>query len=291
MEHTTKMRAEVVYLTPEKAAELLKMNVGNRKVKACKRAYEGQMLAGEWKENGEPIIIDTNGFIKDGQHRLIAMIDANFSYHCVIVYDVDGDVMDTIDTGTNRSLHDVLQLNGIVFPNETAATCKLIMRSDRGLSVHSIFRGSGSDKVSKRGYLSNNKCLAFCRENAEGLALLVSSAAKIHDASTIKVLTKSETAYFLFLLGGWEIDKNHLNYLRRITGLTIENGTTSQKINKALVTAKVNKESLDRGWKLAVIVNGWNVFCEGDHKINSINVDPDKTQTIKVYTAFAESVE
>ena len=57
------MRAEIKLLTPEFARELLKMNVGNRRLKSIKNAYVGQMINGEWKENGEPIIIDVNGFI------------------------------------------------------------------------------------------------------------------------------------------------------------------------------------------------------------------------------------
>ena len=126
------MKAEIIYLNPSKAKELLSMNIGNRNKKSnVKKFYVKQMKEGSWKENGEPIIVDTSGIVKDGQHRLLAVIESGHSYNVPLITGVDPNVMDTIDTGSNRSLSDVLNLNGFLYPSNLSALVKAIINYDR----------------------------------------------------------------------------------------------------------------------------------------------------------------
>ena len=107
------MKASVVEMTPELAASLLERNTRNRNPK--KGHVENlahQMAEGLWKENGEAIIVDKNGDLSDGQHRLKACLLSGKSFRVVLVQGVEPTVMDTIDTGSNRSLKDMLQLEG-----------------------------------------------------------------------------------------------------------------------------------------------------------------------------------
>ena len=270
------MRAEIKLITPEFASELLKMNIGNRSIRRQKDNYSYMMKSGEWKENGEPIIIDINGFIKDGQHRLHAVIDANFSYSCPIIYDVNPDVMDTIDTGSNRSLADVLQLNGFANATNTGSLLKAIYQYERGsLSVFTCSGGRGRQNT----YLSNNKGLETARKNQKELKKLLSAATMIYNKAEVKlrVLNTTEIGLVLYVLGGYNFTSEHVNFVKNITGVTILEGTASSWVYKKLLSNKLNKVSVQSLWKNNAIVKAWNCYVGGDIPVTYLRIDT-KTQ-------------
>ena len=81
-------------ITPEIAAEYLKVNVKNyRKLqRPVMKRYAEDMKAGRWELNGEPIVFDNNGMLKNGQHRLAAVILAGATVEMVVVRGVDESV-------------------------------------------------------------------------------------------------------------------------------------------------------------------------------------------------------
>jgi len=266
------MRAEIKMITPEFAYELLKMNIGNRKVKRQKDTYSYMMKNGEWKENGEPIIIDVNGFIKDGQHRLHAVIESNFSYLCPVIYDVDPNVMDTIDTGTNRSFGDVLELNGFSNASGTSALIKLIYHYEKGML--NGFSKNG-DKGQKDKYLSNNKGLQIAKEKQEEISRLYRASANIYGKLNVKlrVLNASEIGLILFIIGGYEFNQHHVNFLKNITGANVMSGSASSWVYKKLLSNKLNKVSVHSIWKNNAIIKAWNCYVGGDIPVNFLRVD------------------
>ena len=64
------------FVTPEMAAELLRTNEHNRRIsKGTVQAYMNDILSGNWDERvGEAISIDINGVLRNGQHRLTAIV-------------------------------------------------------------------------------------------------------------------------------------------------------------------------------------------------------------------------
>ncbi|HMC01373.1 MAG TPA: hypothetical protein VKN14_10100, partial [Flavobacteriaceae bacterium] len=61
------MKANVIKITPKKAEELLEKNTGNRIVSPHRVAqYAQNMVDGDWEENGEAIIFDKKGVLKNG---------------------------------------------------------------------------------------------------------------------------------------------------------------------------------------------------------------------------------
>jgi hypothetical protein len=270
------MRAEIKMITPEFAMELLKMNVGNRSLKRQKDNYIYMMKNGEWKENGEPIIIDVNGFIKDGQHRLHAVIEANFSYSCPIIYDVSPDVMDTIDTGSNRSLSDVLQLNGFSNATNTASLLKSIYHYEKG-SI-SMF-GRSCSKGTGNKYISNNKGLEIAKRNQKELKQLLSAATMIYNKSDVKlrVLNTTEIGLILYILGGYGFTSEHVNFVKNINGINSLEGRASTWVYRKLLSNKLNKVSIQSAWKNNAIIKAWNCYVGGDIPVTYLRVDT-KTQ-------------
>ncbi len=103
----------VEYITPAFASMILEKNKNNRPlpkthVKFLKHAIE----RGEWVFNGEPIIIDSDGNLLDGQCRLTAVAQSGVSIQSLVVKGIPREVFDTIDQGKSRSAADILAISG-----------------------------------------------------------------------------------------------------------------------------------------------------------------------------------
>lgn len=73
-----KMTMTNEFISPEKAKQMLEFNSQNRNIsRGTVEAYAKDILAGNWDERvGSAISIDENGILRDGQHRLMAIIRA-----------------------------------------------------------------------------------------------------------------------------------------------------------------------------------------------------------------------
>lgn len=107
------MRYEEVLITPDMAREFLKNNDTNRRYEPKRaRQYAQDMLAGKWELNGEDIEISVSGVLKNGQHRLNAIIIANIPVLMGIKYDVPDNIT-IYDRGRLRSSQDILLMKGM----------------------------------------------------------------------------------------------------------------------------------------------------------------------------------
>jgi hypothetical protein len=108
------MHAETETLTPEQAQQVLEHhNPRNRRIdKRRVQAYAEAMRRGEWKLTGQGIIFDLGGNLLNGQHRLMACVEANVPLVTLVVRGASPDTLDAIDTGKARSLADNLTIQG-----------------------------------------------------------------------------------------------------------------------------------------------------------------------------------
>ncbi len=113
-ELNSQITTKVELITPTIAKELLEHNDHNRKltnrnidvlVKAIKND--------EWQVSGQTIIIDTNGDLADGQHRLEAIVVADVAVFANVCRGVEPKVFTVIDIGKARTGADILSINGV----------------------------------------------------------------------------------------------------------------------------------------------------------------------------------
>ncbi len=105
------------------------MNRSNRRLRRLRVAqYAAMMGRGEWKDSGDTIRFDTEGWLLDGQHRLHACVDSGVSFKAMVVRSVSPDVMPIIDTGLPRSMADVLDWAGAKNVHTVAAACNLVLQ-------------------------------------------------------------------------------------------------------------------------------------------------------------------
>lgn len=101
-------------ITPEKAKEMLEKNI-NRKLNMNRvNQYVDDMKSDRWKLNGVPIIITDDGYLKDGQHRLNALIKADVSIPFVVIrYSKNFEIeANNYDIGMTRSVNDLRTIQG-----------------------------------------------------------------------------------------------------------------------------------------------------------------------------------
>jgi len=121
-------------VTPEIAMEWLKTNAGNRnqnRHEIDKFAHE--MATGKWNEgNPQPIVFNDKGELRDGQHRLLAVIKAKTPIRFVVVRGMPDDARITLDSGRSRSDSDSLKIAGFEDAGNTeSATLKMLIYNGR----------------------------------------------------------------------------------------------------------------------------------------------------------------
>lgn len=127
--------ANVVTITPKMAEEMLGKNVKNRNVSSrTVDAYARDMATGNWRFTGEAIKVSRGGNLLDGQHRLLACVKADVPFTTLIVYGLEEDAQDIMDTGRTRTVADALTIKGQALAHRVAAACNWMTKVKLGYS-------------------------------------------------------------------------------------------------------------------------------------------------------------
>lgn len=103
--------SDIMMVTPEMAAEWLKSNTKNRSLsQATVNYYAAEMKAGRWELNGETIKFYENGTLKDGQHRLSAVVKAGVPVKMEVRFGVPNDSI-ICDRQRKRSVADMINID------------------------------------------------------------------------------------------------------------------------------------------------------------------------------------
>lgn len=131
------VKAKIMTVTPELAKKWLEKNGVNRDIRTKKvELYARDMLRGAWQTNGECIVFGEDGALKDGQHRLSAVVKANIPVAFLVVTGVENDV-NLFDRGASRSVTDMLRLSGMeakIANNSTVSMTKMHFLFQFGIS-------------------------------------------------------------------------------------------------------------------------------------------------------------
>jgi hypothetical protein len=145
----TTMHMTLEEITPQAAAELLASQVGNRRIKPEKVAeWTSDMQAGRWQPIPQPIMIDLDGRLIDGQHRLTAVVRSQSTVLMWVARNVPGQMRRYVDGGVTRTAADVLRMeHGVTNQISAQASVKLVISYQRMPNI--IWNGSNA-KVGKQ---------------------------------------------------------------------------------------------------------------------------------------------
>lgn len=121
------MRSRTVTITPKRAAEMLEHNGHNRPLTRTRvREFAEAMKRGDWQLTHQGIAFDTDGQLKDGQHRLAAIVEADLPVTMLVSTDLAPETFDVLDTGKRRTAADALTINGEKSTSMLAAMVRVI---------------------------------------------------------------------------------------------------------------------------------------------------------------------
>lgn len=252
----TKLDLKKVLVTPKLANELLLKNNANRKITDNRvTVYANDMRNGRWKENtAEFIKITEDGDILDGQHRLLAIIQANTCVNFEIAYGVSKSVFDVLDTGKVRSSSDVFSIEKI----ENSSLISSIIKSYLVISKSSK---SDLNKSSLSYGLTNTIILEEYHKRPEFWQELSSFTNKCYkNFAKIIPATFIGTLYSYFYDISPEDSRNFINQL--CSGESITNSSISV-LRQALLKDKVSQRKMQPSDKLAIIIKTWNAVRLG----------------------------
>ena len=123
-------------------------------------SYADTMRQGKWMLNGEALVFDQNGILINGQHRLNAVIKADRDIEFLVVDGVDHKAFSTFDCGRNRTLGQLLSMNGVENYNICASivAAATIMKSGaqlgaRPTGLKTNARGDRHQRKSNNAYI------------------------------------------------------------------------------------------------------------------------------------------
>ena len=155
----TPRRTEVWTITPKMAQYLLdNHNPRNRRIRPTHvKSIAMSIAKGHWVYTGAPIIFDSSGNLIDGQHRLLACIEAGSDIEIAVAFGSPLESFDAIDINISpRNVADILRRDGIPDANAVAAVLNVLMNWESGLRTQSLVHNTTSDAQSKQEFLAQN---------------------------------------------------------------------------------------------------------------------------------------
>ena len=130
---TPAITAEVMTITPEVATEMLKLNIGNRKMnKRRLTQHVNAMRNGQWMITGEAIKFSDAGRLIDGQHRLTSVVESGATIQSMVVRGIPDMAQVVIDYNYPRSNGQALG-SDVRSATNKAAAAKLMFGVELGL--------------------------------------------------------------------------------------------------------------------------------------------------------------
>lgn len=268
--HTTakKPSLRIQTITPATAALMLKKNTANRPVRRpVVEKYKSDMLSGAFTLSNTSIVVGANGILLDGQHRLMACVEANEPFETSVLTNADPASFVNFDTGVRRSLGDVLKLQGEAYAPTLAAGLRFLYLLDSGLLTKSTHLQVVSNQ-SALDYLVDHPEVRVYASHAAMLNVKFSKSGAISVPATA---TMGFLAAVVRARGDMDDALEFLNLL--IKPFNQDEGSAVHAVISRLLTAKKHNETIPARNVLFLLIEGFNRFVL-DSPVKQLRVAP-----------------
>lgn len=241
--------AEKVVLTPQLAAALLRRNDGNRNYKpSTLNQIIADIRTGNWKLNGETIVVSEDGFLNDGQHRCKAVVVTDTAVPAMISFGVTRESRLTVDVGAARTVGDFLSMDGMANANVAASVAKMLIQ----------YRALG--RVSSQR--QDKPTPMMCQNTAHAYAEEIQDAIKASPRKgSLKVGHQSLVAFAGLLLRQKDKDAADLFMARLCDGKELH-GTDPIYLARERLSDPASRR-LTANERLEIIFRHWNAWRKG----------------------------
>jgi hypothetical protein len=251
------MKTQEMLISPKIAAEILKNNPMNRRIKDyVVEDYARQMSAGLWREDtAEAIQIATDGELLNGQQRLTALIKANVTLKFTVATDCDKEIFKFLDQHAKRTPGDVFYCAGIASSINVAAGIKRYFNLKRG--GHDLLK-SRSAQISPSEALS-----LYASRNKYWDA--ANNMCSVWYSKCQRMLTHSEILGLYSFFFDINEDDAFLFMDSLCNGDDLKIKSPIKQLREKLIFSKINKKfNLTNLQRTALIFKSWNLFRTGE---------------------------
>lgn len=255
------MKTIVETITPRKAKELLEVNTNNRPISKTRvDHYTSLMKNGKWHLTHQGIAISKTNVIIDGQHRLLAVVDANMPIDFNITYNVDDDTFKFVDVGYTRTTGNIFAIKNIANYNRHSAGISRyydFLNSDRALSS-----SGGSARI--RNHYTHDDYLQFYYDNEDFLIKLNSKVASWY--GMYKILKTSEIyafSTFCVIDANWSFFRVE-SFFDHVFMIRHESPSNSPKLLfEKLIKDATGTTQMKPSARTAILIKAFNYFVKG----------------------------
>jgi hypothetical protein len=90
--------------------------------------YARDMSTGHWLDTFIPLIIDWDGYVRDGRHRLMAIVRSGVTIRFEVVFNADPIIQKVVDRQRPRSIADDVRMRGMANAMVVSSAASLVMR-------------------------------------------------------------------------------------------------------------------------------------------------------------------
>ena len=201
-----------IEITPELARKWLEKNTNNRVIKwEWVHTYAETFKRGLWQENPEMISFYQNGNLRNGQHRLLGIIEAGVPVKMWVAFDVPNDSV-ICDNNRPRTLQNFCQISG-----EEDALCSKDVTSGVNTLFAQYHRHAVSDAIK----------LKFIEDNASVLLYIKRETGRRHN----RLASRAAVFAALFVAYSCGIDESTIErFISALTSGFVNNDTENAAI-------------------------------------------------------------
>lgn len=249
---------EIIEIDPTLATKMLDANPVNRNAsESYVGAYTNSMANGRWKFLGDPIRMNKDDEILDGQQRLKAIEQSGTTQRFVLIRGLPTEHQKYMDQGRPRTARDNLHMAKIEAYSDKATIATLLLRWDSGTLTKRHIR------------LPNDEIVDFVMANNSALVWAVNQARSMKN-STGLVKGVGGAVYFRTS----QLDTFQANEFatRVATGEGLETGSPILALRSTITKAKLKvhapgstKRRITTNEELYYVVRAWNAYRAGEY--------------------------
>ena len=248
-------------VTPQMAEELLDRNTHNRPLRpGAVEKYARDMKAGRWQKNAQPVTIDWNNAIHNGQHRLFAVVESGVTVPMIVLTGLDPDTVLTVDSGVARNFQDYVALRGDASGqpmkniNNYAAVLRLIWWYENlwpGVRLNASRSGGAT-----------HHDLADIAARYPNLSEIVDYVQAKN--GPVRNIIKPTAMAFVMAMGAQQYPAEVEHFLQTLWSNEGAPNDPPISLRQRCVTAKLSGHGLDRATELVFYIKAWNAYARGE---------------------------
>ena len=250
-------QARIYTISPALAEHILKYRNGsNRRPSSVKVAeYVEAMSKKRWPVTGASIVFSKDGFLMDGQHRLLAVVQAKMPLTTFVVFNIDHGAFAMIDIGRRRSNVDAFTIGRIKEPGVTSKACRWVL-------IHS------GDPTDRGRTYTNDELFSFYNREINKELMLECVMLAIDVEHTTKQLATGKTRNYvpagalaaLFYLFAEKNKKHMLAFAKEMIN---HHGHGRAVVKNIKDRIDNNAGRIHEVVRNALIVQAWNAYRSG----------------------------